>query len=102
LLFIVLSVEILTTFKAKKLEILIKSVNKGWNNSIPITPTCLQPNYSIGFRQEAFIKDQLKRLQPFVSKLIDSSLFIAIYYIYFLFLIYEVKCSAVALNIVDR
>ena len=30
------------------------------------------------------------------------SLFISIYYIYFLFLIYKVKCSAVALNVIDR
>ena len=32
----------------------------------------------------------------------DLSFFIAIYYIYFPFLIYEVKCGAVALNIADR
>ncbi len=40
-LLIVPSTEILTTFKAKKLEILIESVNEGWNNSIPILqPVC--------------------------------------------------------------
>jgi hypothetical protein len=49
-LLIVPSAEILTTFGAKKLEILIESVNEGWNNSIPITPTRPQPDYSVGFR----------------------------------------------------
>jgi len=37
---IVPSAETLATFRAKHLEILVESVNEGWNNSIPITKTC--------------------------------------------------------------
>jgi hypothetical protein len=47
-------VEILTIRGAKHLKILIESVNEGWNNSILITKTRPQPNYSVAFRQEAF------------------------------------------------
>jgi hypothetical protein len=101
LLLIVLFTKILTTFKAKKLKNLIKSVNKGWNNFILITPTCSQPNYFIGFRQEAFTKDQLKRLQPFVSKLTETYFLIVTYYMYFLFLTCKVKCGAAALDIAN-
>ena len=100
-LLIVPSVEILTTFGAKKLENLIESVNEGWNNSIPITSTRPQPDYSVGFRREAFTEDQLKRLQPFVGELTDTSFFMATYYMYFLFLTCKVKCGAVALDIAD-
>ncbi|KAF2258065.1 hypothetical protein CC78DRAFT_556724 [Lojkania enalia] len=61
----------LAIFSAKTLEVLVESVNEGWNNSIPL-------------------------LRPHIS------FFIAIYYIYFPFLTCEVKCGAVALNIIDR
>jgi hypothetical protein len=56
-LLIVPSAEILAIRGAKYLKILIKSINEGWNNSIPITKTCPQPDYSIIFRQKAFTKD---------------------------------------------
>jgi hypothetical protein len=49
-----------------------------------------------------FMEDQLKRLKPFIGELTDTSFFMAMYYIYFLFLTCEVKCSAMALDIVDR
>jgi hypothetical protein len=99
---IVLSAETLATFGAEYLEILIESVNEGWNNSIPVTKTRPQPDYSVGFRREAFTEDQLKRLEPFVGELTDTSFFIATYYMYFPFLTCEVKCSAAALDIADR
>jgi hypothetical protein len=57
LLLIVPSIEILAIRSAKHLKILIKSINKGWNNSIPIIKTCLQSDYFIAFRREAFIED---------------------------------------------
>lgn len=41
--------------RVESLKYLVKSVNEGWNNSIPLTGTCLQPDYSVGFRREAFI-----------------------------------------------
>ena len=67
-----------------------------------MTKTRPQPDYSVGFRREAFTEEQLKRLKPFVGDLIDTSLFMAMYYIYFLFLTCEVKCGAAALDIADR
>jgi hypothetical protein len=94
--------ETLAIFGAKHLGILIESVNEGWNNSILVTKTCPQPDYSIGFRREAFTEDQLKRLKPFVGELIDTSFFMAMYYIYFPFLTYEVKCGAAVLDIADQ
>ncbi|KJZ69510.1 hypothetical protein HIM_11107 [Hirsutella minnesotensis 3608] len=55
---IVPSAEVLCTYGAKHLNILIESVNEGWNNSIPLTATRPQPDYSVGFRREAFTVNQ--------------------------------------------
>jgi hypothetical protein len=57
----------------------------------------------VGFKREAFTKEQLDKLAPFISNFIsgDQSYFIAIYYMYFLFLTCEVKCGAAALDIAD-
>jgi hypothetical protein len=98
---IVPSTETLATFGAKHLESLVESVNEGWNNSIPITKTCPQPDYAVGFGREAFTEDQLKRLEPFVGELTDTSFFMATYYMYFPFLTCEVKCGAAALDVAD-
>lgn len=54
----------------------------------------------IDFR-EAFTQAQLDRMQPIVGDFMDQSYFIATYYMYFPFLLCEVKCSAVALDIAD-
>lgn len=97
---IVPSAETLATFGAKHLEILIESVDEGWNNSIPVTKPRPQPDYSVGFRREAFTEDQLKRLGPLVGNLTDTSFFMATYYMYFPFLTCEVKCGT--LDIADR
>ena len=99
---IVPSAESLATFGAKHLNILIESVNEGWNNSIPVTPTRPQPDYSVGFNREAFTDDQLNKLQPFVGDLWDRSFFMATFYMYFPFLTCEVKCGAAALDVADR
>jgi hypothetical protein len=99
---IVPSAETLAKFGAEHLEILIESVNEGWNNSIPITKTRPQPDYSVGFRREAFTEDQLKRLKPFVSDLSETSFFMATYHMYFPFLTCNVKCGAAALDVADR
>ncbi|OCL06954.1 hypothetical protein AOQ84DRAFT_432391 [Glonium stellatum] len=69
------SAETLATYGAKELEILIESTNEGWNNSIPLTGTRLQRDYSS---------------------------FIATYYTCFPFFTCEVKCGAAALEIADR
>ncbi|PMD60370.1 uncharacterized protein K444DRAFT_652620 [Hyaloscypha bicolor E] len=46
--------------------------------------------------------ESLKKIQPFISGFSEMSLFMGIYYIYFPFLICEVKCGAIALDIADR
>ncbi|KAI0425654.1 hypothetical protein F5Y09DRAFT_334779 [Xylaria sp. FL1042] len=91
-LLIVPSAEILATYGAEHLNILIDSTNEGWNNSIPLTGTRPQPDYS------------LDKLAPFIGDFIsgDQSFFMATYYMYFPFLTCEVKCGAAALDIADR
>jgi hypothetical protein len=101
-LLIVPSAEILSTYGAKYLEILIESTNEGWNNSIPVTKPRPQPDYSVRFRREAFTEDQLNKLQPFIGEFTDTSFFMATYYMYFPFLTCEVKCGVAALDVADR
>lgn len=101
---IVPSAESFATFGAEHLDILIESVNEGWINSIPLTGTRPQPDYSVGFRREAFTDDQLAKLSPFLGDFIagDQSLFMSTYYMYFPFLTCEVKCGTAALDVADR
>ncbi|KAF2000645.1 hypothetical protein P154DRAFT_192223 [Amniculicola lignicola CBS 123094] len=101
---IVPSAETLATFGAKTLEVLVESVNEGWNNSIPLTGTRPQPDYSVGFKRTAFSTEQREKLAPFIGNFIagDQSFFMATYYMYFPFLTCEVKCGAAALEIADR
>ena len=100
---IVPSAESLATLGAKDLKILTEGVNEGWNNSIPLTGTRPQPDYSVGFRREAFTNEQLHKLSPFVGDFLagDQSFFMATYYMYFPFLTCEVKCGNSALPIAD-
>ncbi|KAL8383534.1 hypothetical protein RB595_010642 [Gaeumannomyces hyphopodioides] len=88
----------------KSYKHLVESVNAGWNNSIPLTGTRPQPDYSVGFKREAFTDEQLAKLSPFIGNFIsgDQSFFMATYYMYFPFLTCEVKCGAAALDIADR
>ncbi|KAL7903006.1 hypothetical protein HDV63DRAFT_362827 [Trichoderma sp. SZMC 28014] len=101
---IVPSPEVLAVRGAKSLKILAESVNEGWNNSIPLTGTRPQPDFSVGFKREAFTQEQLDKLAPFIGNFIagDQSYFMATYYMYFPFLTCEVKCGASALDIADR
>jgi len=103
-LLIVPSAEILKTYGAKNLKILVESTNEGWNNSIPLTLTRPQPDFSVGFKRQAFTKEQLDKLAPFIGAFLsdDQSFFLATYYMYFPFLTCEVKCGAAALDIADR
>ena len=103
-LLIVPSAETLAIRGAKHLKILIESVNEGWNSSIPVTKPRPQPDYSVGFRREAFTDEQLSKLEPFVGDITDTftSYFMATWYMYFPFLTCEVKCGATALDIADR
>lgn len=90
--------------RVPKLKCLIESVIEGWNNSIPLTGTRPQPDYSVGFKRETFTKDQLNKLSPFIGDFIagDQSFFMATYYMYLPFLTSEAKCGASALDIADR
>ncbi len=101
---IVPSAESLATYGATKLDCLIESVNEGWSNSIPLTGTRPQPDYSVGFKREAFTEDQLCKLSPFIGNWLsgDLSFFMATYLMYFPFLTCEVKCGAAALDTADR
>jgi hypothetical protein len=101
---IVPSAENLATYGASELDCLIESVNEGWNNSIPLTSTRPQPDYSVGFRRDAFTDDQLEKLSPFIGNFIagDQSFFMATYLMHFPFLTCEVQCGAAALDIADR
>ncbi|KAK0703378.1 Hsp70 protein-domain-containing protein [Lasiosphaeria miniovina] len=72
-----------------------------------ITP--LIPDYSVGFRREAFTEDRLSKLSPFIGDWIsgdwisgDLSFLMATYLMYFPFLTCEVKYGAAALDTADR
>jgi hypothetical protein len=99
---IVPSAEIFATYGANALDCLIESTNEGWNNSIPLTKPRPQPDYSVGFRREAFTETQLQKLQPFVGDFTDNSFFMGTWYMYFPFFSSEVKCGAAALDVADR
>ncbi|KAI9675927.1 MAG: hypothetical protein M1829_003165 [Trizodia sp. TS-e1964] len=103
-LLIVPSAETLATYGAKHLDILIESTNEGWNNSLPLTGTRPQPDYSVGFRREAFTSEQLEKLAPYIGDFLtgDQCYFMGTYYLYFPFLSCEVKCGAAALDVADR
>ncbi|KAK3398746.1 hypothetical protein B0T20DRAFT_411910 [Sordaria brevicollis] len=84
---------------------LVESVNEGWNNSCPLTGIIRpQPDYSAGFGREAFTKEQMDKLGPFIGDSLpgDQSFFMATYYMYFPFLTCEAKCGSAALEIADR
>ena len=99
---IVSSAESLATFGAKHLDILIESVNAGWNSSILFIGIRPQPDYSVGFKQDAFTEDQLAKLSPFIGDPCeDQSYFMATHYMCFPFLTCEVKGSTTGLVIAD-
>lgn len=96
------SPESLAAFGATNLDILVESVNEGWNNSIPIANPRPQPDFSVGFRRSMFSDDQLSKIQPLLGDPSSLSYFRATYYMYFPFLTCEVKCGATGLDIADR
>ena len=98
------SAENLAIYGATDLKILIENINEGWSNSQALTDPRPQPDYSVGFRRDAFTKDQLEKLSPYIGNFIDGdhSLFMGTYNMYFPFFTCEVKCGASALDIADR
>lgn len=97
------SAEILANRGAKHLEILRETTNAGWNNAVPFYGPRPQPDFALGFKREAFTREQLQKLQPFIgNELKDSSYIAATYNMYLPFITSEVKCGASALDIADR
>lgn len=95
--------EMLALWGAKHLEPLRETTNAGWNNAIPFCGPRPQPDYGLGFKREAFNREQLQKLQPFIgNELEDCSYIAATYDMYLPFLTCEVKCGASALDIADR
>ncbi len=101
-LLLVPSAEVLAIRGNEHCRLLIESVNEGWNNAIPLTKPRPQPNYSVGFRREAFTETQHQKLQPFVGDLTEISYFMGTWYMYFPFFSSEAKCGAAALDVADR
>ncbi|MCJ1312388.1 hypothetical protein MMC25_006062 [Agyrium rufum] len=107
---IVPSAEILADRGAKHLEILRETVNACWANSITfMNPPGSrpgprpQPDFGLGFKSDAFSREQLLKLQPLLGNLgTDASLIAATYNMFLPFLSAEVKCGAVAIDIADR
>ncbi|KAK9434866.1 phosphatidylserine decarboxylase [Metarhizium brunneum] len=101
------SAETLRTLGDKSLGSLIESVNESWSNCIPLdatrlTPAWPQPDYSLGFRREAFTEEQLQRLEPFIGDVFSRSYFAATYRMYFPFFTSEAKCGREGLDVADR
>ena len=90
------------TYGATQLNDLIEGVNEGWTGGIPVEGPRPQPDYSVGFRRSAFTGEQLRKLDPFLGSVWDTSFFVATYRMYFPFLTGEVKCGGAALDVADR
>ena len=91
----------------KHLEVLKETINACWINAIPfiksLTSPRPQPDFSLGFKRDAFDQKLLQKLQPFIGNPLTHSSFVAATYnMYLPFLTSEVKCGASALDIADR
>ncbi|TVY94275.1 hypothetical protein LAWI1_G002062 [Lachnellula willkommii] len=102
--------EILADRGAEHLEILRETTNACWVNSYTfINPSGSrpgprpQPDFGLGFKRDAFSREQLQKLQIYIGDpLADSSWIAATYNMYLPFLSSEVKCGAAGLDIADR
>lgn len=83
---------------------LVESVRERWENSIPVTSIRPQPDYSVGFRRDAFSEQQLIKLSPFLGNFLggDQSFFMGTSYMYFPFLTCQVSCGPHALDTADN
>lgn len=89
----------------ESLVCLSESVNEGWNRTVPFVGTRPQPDYAVGFKQDAFTVEQIEKLAPHVPGGImgsKRSYFLATSMMYFPFLASEVKCGAGGLDVADR
>jgi hypothetical protein len=99
---IVPSARNLAALGATHLRCLTECANRSWRNCISITKVRPQPDYCVGFGQQAFTEHQQKKLKPFVGDANQTSLFMATYYMYLPFLTCEVKCGTGGLDNADR
>lgn len=83
---------------------LIEAKNKGWDNSLTLTDTTVQPDFSVGFRRESFTSAEWAKLRPFLTLFFDRRL--SLYQnrrrMYFPFFTCEVACGPDGLEIADR
>jgi len=96
------SAEALATFGAHHLDVVVESVNEGWNNCFPITKPRPQPDSAFGYGISAFSDHQLDKLRPTLGDASFSSFFKATYYMHFPFLTKEVKTGTMGLDIADN
>jgi hypothetical protein len=105
---IVPSAEKLANLGVESLEIARETTGACWANAFrfftdsqgPQGPLP-QPDFTLGFKEEAFNENQLQKLQPLIGDALeDSSFFLATYNMFLLFLTSEIDCEA--LNIADR
>lgn len=82
---------------------LIESVDEGWNLTEPITPVRPQPDFSVGFKRDAFTEEQLDKIRPILgdSRSLVSRLR-ATWNMYLPFVASEIKCGSGALDVADR
>ncbi|KAI9163656.1 hypothetical protein HJFPF1_05278 [Paramyrothecium foliicola] len=101
---IVPSAEVLVIYGSSNLNCLVGSTNEKWKHSIPLVGPQPQPDYSLGFREEAFTNGQLAKLSPFIGDLGagDLSFFMATPNMYFPFFACEVKCGTGSLDVAER
>jgi hypothetical protein len=101
---IVPSAETLATFGSTHLDVLVESVNEGWNSIIPFYGPRPQPDYAVGFKRTAFTNEQLAKIKPFVGDpagMDVETYFMTTMRMYFPFLTSEV-CVAGSLILADR
>ncbi|CEJ81366.1 hypothetical protein VHEMI01497 [[Torrubiella] hemipterigena] len=91
-------------FKHESLGILTETVSARWTFSQPLTQTQPAPDYAVGFRHDAFTRQQSTRMRPFIGNIFvgDESLFLATAYLRVPFLTCEVKGAGGDLQVADR
>jgi hypothetical protein len=111
---IVPSAEVLADQGAQHLSIIRESTNAYWALSVPfINPPGTssgsrsgprpQPDSAKAFDRDAFNKEQLRKLRPYLGDLLtESSFFAATFQMYFPFLTCEIKCRDSELDVADR
>ena len=96
------SVEVLCVYGEEHLESMVDHVNQKWHGCVLIVAGPIpQPDYSAGCKETIFIKSQLRKLEPFIKGW-KGTPFLATAWMYFPYLIVEVKCGNEGLNIADR